>query len=235
MRGTPSKAMLKSVGTRIIPADAGNTHFGDPAGRVHRDHPRGCGEHVVWTCPSSMVTGSSPRMRGTLQPLRSRNLCVGGGVIPADAGNTNWRQAAMWQYTDHPRGCGEHDSLGEVVMPGAGSSPRMRGTRFSCTQPKTGARIIPADAGNTSSARERGPLWEDHPRGCGEHRRGRTHHIYRHGSSPRMRGTPQPGGCQRDAAGIIPADAGNTRHSSVFRYSHEDHPRGCGEHSITCW
>ena len=47
-----------------------------------------------------------------------------------------------------------------------------------------------------------------------------------------MRGTPSFKQFGQDFAGIIPAYAGNTRFSSASRFSHEDHPRVCGEHGM---
>ena len=86
MRGTQVKNLTLDFWQRIIPADAGNT--GAPANtRAYSgDHPRGCGEHMVWRVLGSRASGSSPRMRGTrnLINLHIRSL----GIIPADAGNT---------------------------------------------------------------------------------------------------------------------------------------------------
>ena len=52
------------------------------------------------------------------------------------------------------------------------------------------------------------------------------------GSSPRMRGarydTPGFIYCCR----IIPADAGSTSHAAMALRLSQDHPRGCGEHSV---
>ena len=51
---------------RIIPADAGSTQ--PETGRICHtgDHPRGCGEHLMYGEPSMPNMGSSPRMRGAL-------------------------------------------------------------------------------------------------------------------------------------------------------------------------
>ena len=51
------------------------------------------------------------------------------------------------------------------------------------------------------------------------------------GSSPRMRGTLRHREGRWNASGIIPAYAGNTYRSSLWRKSHRDHPRVCGEHN----
>ena len=199
--------------------------------RKSRDHPRVCGEHRVLVLrkrprrgiipayagststsrPSmSLVTGSSPRMRGALASVPASNPC-------------HW---------DHPRVCGEHARLPggphgvEGIIPAyagstqslcesstviVGSSPRMRGA------PRPGVKLWTRN-------------W-DHPRVCGEHKpklscpllklgiipayAGSTRKLARSeymrgGSSPRMRGAPSP----------TPVVLDPTR----------DHPRVCGEH-----
>ena len=66
MRGTRgADAALAPVGG-IIPADAGNTSAWSIMLVSPRDHPRGCGEHVVVVRVERPELGSSPRMRGTL-------------------------------------------------------------------------------------------------------------------------------------------------------------------------
>ena len=72
MRGTRVCAFLMRAWWRIIPAHAGNTAAVNAANSDARDHPRACGEHryrVIWCHRRS---GSSPRMRGTLQRRERR-------------------------------------------------------------------------------------------------------------------------------------------------------------------
>ena len=47
MRGAPGPSSIGTWATRIIPADAGSTVATRPAKRASKDHPRGCGEHVM--------------------------------------------------------------------------------------------------------------------------------------------------------------------------------------------
>ena len=86
MRGTLALRGGLSKLFGIIPAYAGNTlSFCFIASWV-RDHPRVCGEHLQRPDRTRTETGSSPRMRGTLE---SRKLQSGAcGIIPAYAGNT---------------------------------------------------------------------------------------------------------------------------------------------------
>ena len=97
----------------------------------------------------------------------------------------------------------------------------------------TGAdRIIPADAGSTLWPSQDDPERKDHPRGCGEHARIGACRSDSRGSSPRMRGALRLTVRRLRKARIIPADAGSTPGVSVGILRIEDHPRGCGEHSI---
>ena len=212
------------------------------------DHPRGCGEHVASTLLCRPRKGSSPRMRGAqAQKLAERESV---GIIPADAGSTDWQAWVLDDDEDHPRGCGEHQPIPDWDATLGGSSPRMRGAPCRQEHEPRIVRIIPADAGSTpacscascpSKDHPRGcgehnllEAWQrysrDHPRGCGEHLLDSAHPLPWPGSSPRMRGAhrrfPGADGTLR----IIPADAGSTEHASFSIDQQSDHPRGCGEH-----
>ena len=92
-----------------------------------RDHPRGCGEHVIPQGSRRYPTGSSPRMRGAPPQLVPATFLL--GIIPADAGSTDESSLTIPWSADHPRGCGEHDVVTEENKDIDGSSPRMRGAR----------------------------------------------------------------------------------------------------------
>ena len=106
MRGTPDSLTVRRLGTRIIPAYAGNTLLSRSMVSKFRDHPRVCGEHCRKHCRSGANMGSSPRMRGTPY-ARYQRLTVT-GIIPAYAGNTAFCFCKSWLSGDHPRVCGEH-------------------------------------------------------------------------------------------------------------------------------
>ena len=131
---------------------------------------------------------------------------------------------------DHPRGCGEHPANTLPACLSAGSSPRMRGAPDTDGEHQGGRRIIPADAGSTSSLNWPVSLIWDHPRGCGEHSVAFSVAEIEKGSSPRMRGAPNSLIQERSIGGIIPADAGSTKFFGHSLAEAEDHPRGCGEH-----
>ena len=167
MRGTLVVGPVVGLPGRIIPADAGNTHFQRKPRLKDGDHPRGCGEHVGLTVQPFRVPGSSPRMRGALSP--GPRVAVKPGIIPADAGSTPRATFYRGSCPDHPRGCGEHPGVGWHTVAVSGSSPRMRGARSGAFLTAARGGIIPADAGSTRVRRHRCRTGQDHPRGCGEH------------------------------------------------------------------
>ena len=65
MRGTLWPKSPAPPERGIIPAHAGNTAKQCRASVAHWDHPRACGEHVAETLQHCLISGSSPRMRGT--------------------------------------------------------------------------------------------------------------------------------------------------------------------------
>ena len=187
MRGTPGTRTPHGILARIIPAYAGNTDVWSRRATVSRDHPRVCGEHGRQTRGSNCVTGSSPRMRGTL--CRQHHGSRHAGIIPAYAGNTlKWFPTAGL-LGDHPRVCGEHLRFSTRAHIRQGSSPRMRGTLALSVVSLPSAGIIPAYAGNTSFSEFYNTVDRDHPRVCGEHINANTTQLNIQGSSPRMRGT----------------------------------------------
>ena len=167
MRGTLDNHHVNVEHGGIIPAYAGNTVVCERLAAAAWDHPRVCGEHRTAVAERVENQGSSPRMRGT----HAARVLPGHrpGIIPAYAGNTYVYPRNPLRRGDHPRVCGEHVILHQLLFAVRGSSPRMRGTpaRSQCCVCCPG--IIPAYAGNTcltsgSAARRR-----DHPRVCGEH------------------------------------------------------------------
>ncbi len=106
LRGTRMCRDIQADKMRFIPAPAGNTLHGLGGRYGHAVHPRACGEHCICAFASAIVSGSSPRLRGT--PSRLHDDPEGKRFIPAPAGNTNCREAAPFTLPVHPRACGEH-------------------------------------------------------------------------------------------------------------------------------
>ena len=170
-------------------------------------------------------------MRGTLK--RNAAIRSAQGIIPAYAGNTMALSLATMDWRDHPRVCGEHVFLERVPAGVAGSSPRMRGTPSWKNMEGEGLRIIPAYAGNTFDWPWLMDWTRDHPRVCGEHRFYNPQTVSNTGSSPRMRGTRAKQQILLCYVGIIPAYAGNTCSKMAPVAVVRDHPRVCGEHTLT--
>src|SRR5690625_1936647 len=106
VRGTrlPRPALL--FAHRFIPAGAGNTAARSYAVSTIPVHPRGCGEHDCHHIDHLNISGSSPRVRGTL--MRRLQVFPLPRFIPAGAGNTATPAQSAPAAAVHPRGCGEH-------------------------------------------------------------------------------------------------------------------------------
>ena len=230
MRGTRSPVEPLPARRRFIPAYAGNASRPPASPPETPVHPRVCGERDIETQDHKDVSGSSPRMRGTLS-----------------AGAISRPPPAV-----HPRVCGERPPPPPATTGSNGSSPRMRGTPVPAERVDDVLRFIPAYAGNARRCRvrvrrlavhprvcgERGggvgrPLLERrfipayagnaavtvvdtvdepvHPRVCGERAKRSNRRPKDTGSSPRMRGTHRDAGRQREDVRFIPAYAGNAR------------------------
>ena len=86
MRGTGSSNNVIKAVTGIIPACAGNRVPCEKTTIVLWDHPRVCGEQYLSHLLRASITGSSPRVRGTVEDkLLSHGVK---GIIPACAGNS---------------------------------------------------------------------------------------------------------------------------------------------------
>ena len=167
-----------------------------------------CGEHRSIVGIGVACQGSSPHVRGAR--LGSTLNAAAMGIIPACAGSTlslSTTQALRW---DHPRMCGEHyfgDTLDSAVW---GSSPHVRGARFSSVVLWDLAGIIPACAGSTTCVSWREYWPRDHPRMCGEHFQHYDVPLEPEGSSPHVRGAHRLMVPTPVRSWIIPACAGST-------------------------
>ena len=210
LRGARERADNNGSVGRIIPASAGSTFSPTGYSPAESDHPRVCGEHSSSGRRSSPSGGSSPRLRGAPNIRKPRRDIE--RIIPASAGSTETSTDSTHDRTDHPRVCGEHIRVADRWHKRSGSSPRLRGARFSVTTISVATRIIPASAGSTEVER--------------------FDAVDVGGSSPRLRGARHRArGCGH-ARRIIPASAGSTGEGFRFRVVGRDHPRVCGEHSL---
>ena len=132
---------------RITPACAGNRISHHYTHVRLRDHPRVCGEQTYFSRPFGQEKGSPPRVRGTVR-LSSGQL-VQLGITPACAGNRSTGSTSGQGNGDHPRVCGEQNSLRYYRIALAGSPPRVRGTVREHRASEMYRRITPACAGNS--------------------------------------------------------------------------------------
>ena len=147
MRGALHNVVAHVADEGIILADAGSTGCLETCLSYEKDHPRGCGEHVVSAGVHVCDGGSSSRMRGALHP--PIRLCSRSGIILADAGSTDGAECSAASQEDHPRGCGEHPVFSLLVKGYWGSSSRMRGAPTLMGKEPSLLGIILADAGST--------------------------------------------------------------------------------------
>ena len=170
--------------------------------------------------------GSSPRVRGRLRA--NGEGWETEGLIPAGAGQTTeqwFRSLTLWA---HPRGCGADEVCPPQLVPGAGSSPRVRGRQCGNSAGPAPVGLIPAGAGQTLVNTVFAVSPRAHPRGCGADTRRETVCPRYAGSSPRVRGRPNLLEFDGDAIGLIPAGAGQTPSAKRAGERARAHPRGCG-------
>ena len=130
------------------------------------DHPRVCGEKVLWYYYIKGMTGSPPRVRG--KDATSAANRRGSRITPACAGKRRRLDSSDTVRKDHPRVCGEKWISFRVKSLVTGSPPRVRGkgSRSIHRIPQRG--ITPACAGKSTFEGTRYTELEDHPRVCGE-------------------------------------------------------------------
>ena len=92
----------------------------------------------------------------------------GFGLIPACAGKTTRARRSTPATMAHPRVCGENAQVYNDILPGGGSSPRVRGKLSTGSEVDIKGRLIPACAGKTGSDGALCGAGRAHPRVCGE-------------------------------------------------------------------
>ena len=169
VRGTPAWSPNAVLVRRFIPACAGNSWRRRTGWRRRTVHPRVCGELGRAAVRPGRARRFIPACAGNSKAMPTQNVTVR-RFIPACAGNS-WR-------VNQRRGNG------------AGSSPRVRGTRVRLG---VWPRYAPV-----------------HPRVCGELTSIICTVSAQNGSSPRVRGTQHRGRCVSHRRRFIPACAGNS-------------------------
>ena len=193
---------------RFIPARAGNRAMLKKRKIPHKVHPRACGEQQSVATMISVLSGSSPRVRGTDYVVT--HVVKKERFIPARAGNSTPTETRGTVPPVHPRACGEQGALSNHQRPRFGSPPRVRGTGVDRRPRHDQNRFIPARAGNSPVINAGSKVLTVHPRACGEQEHGRWMPKPADGSSPRVRGTARHYRGGDLPPRFIPARAGNS-------------------------
>jgi len=125
----------------------GNTEKGKIMAKKITVHPHACGEHVYNGPRSHDLTGSSPRLWGTLGQALKRCFLL--RFIPTPVGNTDLVGPRSGYSPVHPHACGEHIAKKAETPPVTGSSPRLWGTLLAKIKELEAQRFIPTPVGNT--------------------------------------------------------------------------------------
>ncbi len=166
VRGKGANITGNSLVKGITPASAGKRGRCCRDSRLCWDHPRECGEKAMRFIPTSLRTGSPPRVRGKVVPCVM--LAAVSGITPASAGKRTRLVLYVHNLGDHPRECGEKRSIASQSPRTSGSPPRVRGKELQERYNPIKGRITPASAGK-SYVSVRFVIWpRDHPRECGE-------------------------------------------------------------------
>ena len=136
----------------ITPACAGKSEYRSFFPARPWDHPRVCGEKNGNYDTQACGGGSPPRMRG--KGGLGQNARFKARITPAYAGKSGISPGFLLSYRDHPRVCGEKESVNDGTAIRAGSPPRMRGKARSCQANTSVTRITPAYAGKSRRVRE---------------------------------------------------------------------------------
>ena len=148
----------------------------------------------------------------------------------ANAGTTATYLTKACKLKDHPRSCGNHNSMPRDSGKYLGSPPLMREPPFFNSKRKPPTRspllmreppliggsnvnttgITPAHAGTTTRHCVQTRRYRDHPRSCGNHGGPYNQTKTLSGSPPLMREPPDNRCSKRSIAGFTPAHAGTT-------------------------
>ena len=199
--GEPSRPICGSIPAHAgEPVEVGASLGLSPRMRGNPSFCRSCGP---W---KGSQPGLSPRMRGNREV--GARLGVGGGSIPAHAGDP-W-STSRWTCSArvYPRACGGTSGKCILFLRLWGLSPRMRGNHGGLRLELVGKGSIPAHAGE--------PEWPSSPGAA------------RLGLSPRMRGNLPRDSNSWACPGSIPAHAGEPNSAVLTLSTTWVYPRACG-------
>jgi len=206
VRGSPRPHARPHLEDGSIPARAGEPIFTSQFSPTSRVHPRACGGARVEGKLDTLMEGPSPRVRGS--HVEHRLGDVGGGSIPARAGEPDCAKSGAAIHKVHPRACGGASSRSAMIQPQRGPSPRVRGSRFEACASILPFRSIPARAGEPRRGADNVAGPGVHPRACGGAEDSAVDVGGDAGPSPRVRGSQLAQVGELAADGSIPARAG---------------------------
>ena len=250
MRGKDFGCCVGVFSQRITPACAGKSLFMDIRSEYTRDHPRLCGEKLLYFSITALSSGSPPLVRGKageeehiIATVGITPACAGksypivgvgriGRITPACAGKRIFQTLYRDEFKDHPRLCGEKPAMKSTLSRRLGSPPLVRGKesfRFPYTE---GLGITPACAGKSQIDRRWTTCSGDHPRLCGEKKGFCISFVSGEGSPPLVRGKGRSVKNVVPRQRITPACAGKRKFFFNCPLPWQDHPRLCGEKII---
>ena len=136
-------------------------------------------------------------------------------------------------HRDHPRMCGEKGLFCRPPAHVMGSPPHVRGKEAGQAQASEHSRITPACAGKRKITLSQLLASRDHPRMCGEKCTACMPLPAYKGSPPHVRGKGAQDPPEAGNAGITPACAGKRFGLNYVKNFLGDHPRMCGEKSVS--
>ena len=140
---TPSAIAL----SRIIPTRVGTSVAQVLNASWNKDHPHACGDKFRVYTGVFWVWGSSPRVWG--QANRLRTVFRFDRIIPTRVGTRVRKVTATHTYRDHPHACGDKVSFKLFFDSFIGSSPRVWGQGITLPFSSLQSRIIPTRVGTS--------------------------------------------------------------------------------------
>ncbi len=193
---------------RYNPACAGTTLRSRTKSIWCTIQPRVCGDYSVLLRLFSIVTDTTPRVRG-LQTGRINDYAVS-RYNPACAGTTIRAFLSAAELEIQPRVCGDYDHREFRCHRALDTTPRVRGLQRApvCTVPRR--RYNPACAGTTRSLKHRRGRMTIQPRVCGDYAARSVLNGLAVDTTPRVRGLRKFDGVGCQHIRYNPACAGTT-------------------------
>ena len=164
-RGNHYHRWSNSLDYGDIPAQAGEPELIMPKFTFDRGHPRASGGTRRRPSKLVRVTGTSPRKRGNRAHAPGGPL--GGGDIPAQAGEPREAAKPPSYLQGHPRASGGTIVKATAEATASGTSPRKRGNRQEALRELLHQGDIPAQAGEPFSMTAINYQGKGHPRASG--------------------------------------------------------------------